>query len=159
MDKLYRWTVPSLLEVNIFIGRWVRIVLDAYSTVRYLSRLLWCCRLISSSTQEKYRKGCRRDSSRQLVRIKGTKVRRYEGTWLRSTWTMMNDYGYNLDRLQIDSLHNIIIVCFFCLIFINDTLSDIGLKGEFDVLICCYISLINIFISSYERSFWSFVID
>jgi len=45
----------------------------------------------------------------------------------------MNDYEYNLDWL-IDCLQIIIIVCFFSLIFINDTLSDI--KGEIDVVIC-----------------------
>jgi len=40
----------------------------------------------------------------------------------------MNNYGYNLARLII------VIVCFFSLLFIHDTLSDI--KGEFDVVVC-----------------------
>jgi len=52
------------------------------------------------------------------------------------TGHLMNDYGYNLDWL-IDCLQIIIIVCFFSLICINDTPSDI--KGEFDVVTYWYI--------------------
>jgi len=104
-------------------------------------------RLLKFDSGGSNRKGCGRDSSRQLVRNKGTKWI----TWLRPYWwtimdTILTDWWLSTDYYNC---------LFLSLIFINDTLSDI--KGKFDVVITIVvhtsyfrISLINIFIFSYE---------